>query len=249
MKRLTGYLPILTLIMGVIGLFLRKWQLRSCFDEAGLPLSGPAFFALTTFTVAVILCFALAIRSLRAPADWVGALNAQPMPVLYLPAAGTALSGLLFLRDYQQSMRDTTAFAYASVFLPVMMVVGCLFLTVGLILLARGGKPEPAAVILSGFGGCFWLVNAYHSHANNPVVPGFAWFLMAAASCAAAWYYLAGFAMDRGHFRRGLWFCLTALFLCLTSLAGGESASDQVMLAAQACAMLVFSFRLTGGKR
>lgn len=245
MKRLTKLFPFFALLLGIIGLFLRRWQLTSCFDEQGLPIAGTAAALLTALTAAGILFFLLAVRSLSPKNSWNDSFGSQPMPFLLLPALGALASGFFYLQSYHQEIRHTTAFAFAGKILPVLMVAGSIMAAAGLAAMARGGKPEPLLVMLPGFGSCFWMVNAYHSHASNPVVPRFAWFLLAVVFTAFAWYDMAGFAMERGKLRRAVFFALTSVFLCLISIAGGESLSDQVMLASQAAALTLISFRLT----
>lgn len=245
MKRLTGYLPFLAPLLGIVGLLLRRWQLRSCFDEAGLPIPGLAFYLLSALTAAMCLGLLIAVLPLRSRTDWVGSFGAQSMPLLYLPAVGVLLSGVSFLMNLRPEVRETTAFVYASVTMPALMVAGCLLSAAGLCIMARGGTPDPLAVMFPGFGSCFWLINVYHSHASDPVVQHFAWFILTAAASSLAWYSAAGFALQRGKIRPALGFALLTVFLSVTSLAGGESLSDQLMLLSQTIALTCVSLRLT----
>lgn len=246
MKRLTGYLPFLSILLGLVGLFLRRWQLNTCFDELGLPVSGAAVVLLTLFSVAVYLFFCGSALSMKGKTDWSGALGDSPMPVLILPAVLTAAAALRFVSEYHVSLRASTPFPAAQYLLPVLMVTGCLAAALALLLIARGGKPEPLMVMLPGFTSCFWMVNAYRTHAANPVVLRFGWFLLAVVFCSLAWCRIAALSMNTGRTSSTLRACLVAVFFSVIGLAGGESSFDTLLLLANAVSLSMFSLRMVG---
>lgn len=245
MKRLTELCPFFALLLGGVGLLLRRWQLATCFDAAGLPISGPATPVLAGFTAAVMVAALVCARCFSGKPDWKSSFGARPMYLLVPPFLGAVAAGTLFVQNYQSEIRESSVVGYAAKALPLLMVLGCALLAVGCLLMARGGKSDPAIIMGPGFGCCFWMIHAYHAHASNPVVPRFAWFLMAIVCSAAAWYYVAGSAMNQNKPRRTLFCALTAVVLCLISLAGEEALCDQLLLLCHAAALTAVSLRLT----
>lgn len=244
MKRSTGYLPLLSILFGILGLILRRWQLETCFDSLGLPVFGPAFALLTLLSAVVVLWSVVSVRGLRGPSDWVGAVTAVPMPVLYITAVASLASGVLFATSFEFSARSTSVFTYTEYLLPALMLAGCFLMGVGLFFTAKGGTVEPMMVMLPGFSSCFWMIMAFRTHASHPDVPRFGWFMLAVVCVAVAWFRVAGFALNRGRRSSTLRACLLAVFFAVTSLAGGEAPCDMLLLALHALSLTAVAMRL-----
>lgn len=244
MKPANKLLPYLSLLFGVAGLVLRFWQLTTCFDENNLPVSGPAFPILIACSAAAAVYAVLSTRTLKTPSDWTHAVGEDSCPPLVLSAVCSGVAGVWFVLSYTPSSRMLSTFAYAEYTLPALMVLGCAMLTAGLFLLSRSGQKASIPVMLCGYASCFWILNAYRTHASNPVVPQFAWFLLAVVFSAVAWCRLAAFTLNRGKASAALRACFLAISFSITSLAGSEASYDLLLLFAHILSLFLLSRRL-----
>ncbi|MCD7837595.1 MAG: hypothetical protein LUG65_01630 [Clostridiales bacterium] len=240
--------PCLALLLGGAGCALRRWQLATCFDENGLPVPGRATELLIALTVCGVVCFLLLTQTRRTAArDWLGAfgpgprLELLPGGVLYL-AAGAAY--VLWTR---QSEPASSVFRAINVVLPVVLGAALFLSGAAVCLLARRGAAEPLAAMAPGFCSCFWLIQIYHTNANDPVVQVFVWQLLAAVASVAAWYYLAGFSLGIGKGRTTLFWSMTAVTLSLVALADDGALFTRLLLAAQVVCLPAQLPRLAAG--
>ncbi len=236
--------PALALVMGVVGYVLRRYQLRTDFDELNLPVPGLYTWLLIGLTIGCFVSFALLTLLLYPKRDWAGTMGTAPLPVLKGVSVLCLLSAAAFVLEQRSASVTDAIFQVAALILPLLMIVGALASAVGLWGLSQGGSPNALYPMLPGFCSCFWMVNSYHSYANDPVVLHFVWFILAVVVSALAWYELSGLALNQGHSRRTMYLCLMTIVLSMIALAGGEQISDQVLLGVQVISFLTISFRL-----
>ncbi|MCD8189476.1 MAG: hypothetical protein LUD78_04530 [Clostridiales bacterium] len=240
--------PCLGLLLGGAGCALRRWQLATCFDEDGLPVPGTATNLLIALAVGAAVCFLLLARTRRtASRDWAEVFGTGPRPELLPGGLLYLAAGAAYVLWVRQSEPASSVFQAINVVLPVLLG-GTLFLAgVSVCLLSRRGAAEPLAAMASGFCSCFWLIQIYHTNANNPVVQAFVWQLLAAVASVAAWYYLAGFSLDIGKGRTALFWSMTAVTFSLVALADECALFTQLLLAAQVLCLTPQLTRLAGG--
>ncbi|MCD8353153.1 MAG: hypothetical protein LUC47_02405 [Clostridiales bacterium] len=240
--------PCLGLLLGGAGCALRRWQLTTCFDENGLPVAGAATSLLIALAVGGAVCFLLLSQTRRTAArDWVGAFGPGPRPGLLPGGALYLAAGAAYVLWTRQTAPASSVFQAINVVLPVVLGAFLLLSGVAVCLLARRGAAEPLAAMLPGFCSCFWLIQIYHTNANNPVVQVFVWQLLAAVASVAAWYYLAGFSLGIGKGRTALFWSLTAVMLSLVALADEGALFTRLLLLAQVFCLTVQLTRLAAG--
>lgn len=240
------YYPGLAVVLGALGFFLRRWQLSSCFDEKDLPIPGLAVPLLAALTVGSALLFLVLVFPFKGEKSWTGALGEAPLPLLKLGALGCLLAAASYIAEHGLKDFSSSVFQYTNVLLPVLLLLGAFGAAIGCWHLSNSGHPQPAIAMLPGFCSCFWVVNAYHTYANDPVVLDFAWFLLAVAASTLAWYEIAAFPLDRGCSRRALFFSLMAIMLCLSCLADSELSYDRILLIVQVICFVALSARMAG---
>ncbi|MCD7858327.1 MAG: hypothetical protein LUG55_11175 [Clostridiales bacterium] len=240
--------PCLGLLLGGAGCALRRWQLTTCFNENGLPTDGTATNLLIALAVGGAVCFLLLAQTRRTAArDWVGAFGPGPRPEL-LPGGALYLAvGAAYVLWTGQADPASSVFQAINVVLPVLLGAALFLSGVSVCLLARLGAAEPLAAMAPGFCSCFWLIQIYHTNANNPVVQVFVWQLLAAVASVAAWYYLAGFSLGIGKGKTALFWSLTAVMLSLVALADDSALFTRLLLLAQVFCLTVQLTRLAGG--
>ncbi|MCD7821129.1 MAG: hypothetical protein LUG64_02840 [Clostridiales bacterium] len=240
--------PCLGLLLGGAGCALRRWQLATCFDENGLPVPGGAADLLIALTVCGLVCFLLLALTRRTETrDGVGALGPGPRPELALGGALYLAAGAAYVLWTRQADPASSVFQAINVVLPVLLGAALFCAGVGVFLMARRGAVEPLAAMVPGFCSCFWLIQIYHSNANNPVVQAFVWQMLAAVASVAAWYYLAGFSLGRGKGRSALFWSLAAVMLSFTALADEGALFTRLLLLAQVLCLTPLLTRLAGG--
>lgn len=238
------YYPGGAVLLGAIGFCVRRWQLATCFESNRLPIPGLATNVLIGLTVAAAALFLAMVIPLHGQKNWSAVFGQAPCHWLKLTAGCYLLSGVTFLRSQTMMQTPSAVFQIANILLPFMLVCGTFLSAMGLWFLSRGGKVPPLAVMAPGFCGCFWLVNTYHNHANDPVVIGFAWTVLAIIASILAWYEMAGFSLGKGHSRLTLFWSLMTITLTITALADGGAWYILLLLAAQAISFTVQSVRL-----
>lgn len=232
------------LALGILGFFVRRWQLDTCFDASRLPVPGPATGLLIGLTMAEAALFLALALPLHGKKDWPGAFGPAPCHWIKLAAICYLLAGAAFFINQTMVQAPSAVFQIANILLPIMLAGGIFLAAVGLWFLSRGGKTKPLAAMAPGFCSCFWLVNAFHTHANDPVVLGFIWTLLAIVASVLAWYETAGFSLGKGHSQPALFWSLMTVALCLTALADGDAWYIRLLLAAQVLSFTVQSARL-----
>lgn len=240
------YYPGLAVVLGLLGFLLRRWQLSSCFDEKDLPIPGLAVPLLAALTAGSALLFLVLVFPLKGEKSWNGAFGQAPFPLLKLGALGCLLAGGSYVIQHGIQDFGSSVFQYTNVLLPILLLLGTLGAAIGCWHLSNGGKIQPAITMLPGFCSCFWMVNSYHTHANDPVVLDFAWFLLAVALISLAWYKIAAFSLGRGQGRAALFSSLMSIMLALTSLADSALHYDQILLAVQVICLAALSVRMAG---
>ncbi len=246
----TDLYPCLGLLLGGAGCALRQWQLATCFDEDGLPVAGTATTLLIALTVCGAVCFLLLARTRQTGArDWAGAFGTGPRPELLPGGLLYLAAGAAYVLWARQTEPASSVFQAINVVLPVVLGAFLFLAGVSVCLLSRRGAAEPLAAMAPGFCSCFWLIQIYHTNANNPVVQAFVWQLLAAVASVAAWYYLAGFSLDIGKGRTALFWSMTAVMLSLVALADDSALFIRLLLAAQVLCLTPQLTRLAAGMK
>ncbi len=240
--------PCLGLLLGGAGCALRRWQLATCFDENGLPVSGAATNLLIALAVGGAVCFLLLAQTRRtASRDWAEVFGPGPHPELLPGGLLYLAAGAAYVLWTRQADPASSVFQAINVVLPVLLGAALFLSGVAVCLLTRQGAAEPLAAMAPGFCSCFWLIQIYHSNANDPVVQIFVWQLLAAVASVAAWYYLAGFSLGIGKGRTALFWSMTAVMLSLVALADDSALFTRLLLLAQVLCLTPQLTRLAGG--
>lgn len=232
--------PLLTLLLGTAGYLVHARQLSIAIDSStGLPIfHHPLTYALIGgMTGAALLLLILSIFIANEAQNWYAAFHSDavlPRLFSFLAALGFSASTalifqLLLTSDLPQSLLTQPFLA----FFGLLMIFACLaafFLTL------RNGESgnHSLATLIPGFTCCIWLVLTYHNNASNSSVLSFAFQLLAASSGCLAWYFIAGFAFQRPHSRRTVFFSLLTVILSMTALADRTELYQQVLLASTA---------------
>lgn len=224
----------IALALGAVGAALRRWQLATCFDTLGLPIMGVATPCLIALLIGSAMLFALVLHAPNALA-W---RADKPSILLKGSAALALLGGVLYFAGGNGISAESVTFQYAVIMLPLLMAVGCVAMAAGFWLLSKRGELSLVGACMVGFGSCFWLINGYRDHANDPVVLGFAFLILAVAACAVTWYQFSALAVGKCKSKLTRVLLLMSIVLCMTAAADITPLYHTSLFAAQVLALV-----------
>lgn len=230
-------LPLLALVGGIAGGFLRGWQLETSFEpDTGLPISGtPATLAIAL----VFLCLAVLITLVslskhhKSPLHF--SLAFQNKSLLYfapicLAAALTIAAGLLFLMEWSRTYEPPVLQLVLG--LITVAAAPCL-LFVGLRHYKQGWTTEHSPLLMiPAFMCCVWIMFAYQGWARDPIISDYIFHLFAIIFTLLAHYYVSSYALSRP---REVPLCITgslAVAFSFTVLPFTDGLADQLLFAA-----------------
>jgi len=240
-------LPALSVVGGVAGFLLRRWQLASAYQpETGLFAHGaPATCALLGLFALLALAFlALVWKKTEGGDDFLpafGSPDAGQMAVLaaaglLLLAAGAlgvkeGLSGFQLWRAAPELYRLSNPAAR------LLAALLCLPAGIGTLLMGRMAyrwELNTAGCFLAPFpalAGLVWLFADHLEYGIEPVLMKYGIGLFAALLLTLAHYYVAGFLFGQPRRRRALFCALMGVVLGVTSLADTLSAFTVAVVA------------------
>lgn len=215
-------LPLLAILGGGAGFFLRRRELSCAFDSEGLHISGtPATICLILFSVAlavVFLLFCLRVKSKKLSQEE-PLFAAGNLPYLIfclldaalLPAA--AVVGLL----EELALWDPNPLR---IFLFILCFPCCACIVLMAVRNFRGRKRQYSfSLLLPAFFCCLWLVTAGQVCSANPVVLNYVYHLFAIICALLSTYYAASFSYTQTNSWLFLLFSLLGIYFGLTTMA------------------------------
>lgn len=251
--------PGLALLLGGLGVLVRRWQMRSAFEETlGLHEPGsPASWAMLAFVILASAVFLLMAHNApcRMKVDgWMSRWDfafAASRDSLYLTLM--VLAGLMTLAAapflFQEAMRFRILQAASSGegdngLLQVVLALCTIPSCVGLVSSARnafrmkGRSKENGALLLPVLFGCVWLLEAYRANAADPVLWHYVPLLLAISLGMLFFLDCAGLSFGMGHARRMLWLAAMTVVVSVTALASMHGTATSLLLGGQSLAAL-----------
>lgn len=257
-------------LIAVIPLFacaaaLRWWQLSSAFDEAprlAIPFAPASILLTVLLLAAAVLLFFLVRaqqvspgldgcweRALYAPEDRLHLVGLVLAAFLSLAAGAVFLwQGIRLFQDYRmlRAMGETVAGGNNGL---LRLLTGAAGLASCPALLAaaknalRRGRCGNLP-LMSAVCACLWMMDAYRSHAADPVLWDYVPLILAIAAGLLFFLSWAGLACGVPHPRRALWLAGMTVVLSAAAMVGEESLGAVLLLAAQSFAALCLLYRL-----
>lgn len=236
-------LPAVAAAGGVVGLVIRHFQLKTAFEPGtGLSIPGqPATWAM--WAVAAVTALVLAGLSLgkhRAfEACYTAAFRPSGLVQLSGMMAGAVLllaAGFLNVEAFVSAPMDSfTGTRTVGILRPV-LGVACLAAAAGIWFtvqaMGKGRQVKSVSVLLPGLVCCLWIMANYQGWAQDPVLEGYVYFLLAAMLSMGACCLLPGFAFGKGRVTRTLVTCLLGPALGIMVLGDGLPLTDAALLLA-----------------
>ncbi len=225
------FLPGLALLLGVVGFFLRLWELSTAFEPNGLPIPGaPATIALICLSVAVLVVLGLlSFRLCRGKAALTCA-QAFTCPLASYITLNVICAALL-LGAGAIAVMNYVAQADQQ---PSHLLVGGLAAASGVCILLSGKKNYRkegdfrfnGLLLVPPFFACLWLVVVYQFRAGDPIILDYVYQILAIISILLALYFMAGFSFEKGRPILTLWACGLGIYFSFVTLADGHGWMD-----------------------
>lgn len=250
--------PGLALLLGGLGMLLRRWHLASAFEgDNGLLVAGaPANRAMIAFLVLCAAAFLLLARTApcrlggeKRLSHWDLVFAAEGdrgyMTLMVMAAMFTLAATPLLMREAARliAIRRATGGGDNGM-LQVVLALCALFSCACLVVSARdayrmkGRGREKESLLLPAAMGCVWLLEAYRANAPDPVLWNYVPLLLAAAAGVLFYLECAGLSYDKGHPRLVLWLAAMTVVLSAVALAGKPPLSMAALLIGQLLAAL-----------
>ncbi len=226
MRKSAVIMPLAFLLTGIIGFFIRRWELDTVIDNAtGLAeKNAPVTVLLIGISVAVILAAMLTaiLTSVRTKADREYARAFKPGSFLYVGLSFFLGLGWIVAIVLQYfSLRSTgiiTIIDWIFMLLAVLSAISVVILAMGAYTRRTGAGMLVFSIIPSLFF-CFWLIILYKDNAKNPVLIDFCYQSLAIAASALSFYFSAGYAYKKASPGWTVFSFLTSIFFCIVVLA------------------------------
>lgn len=225
-------LPLLAVVGGLGGFFLRRRELATAFEDSGLAIPGvPVTLALIALSLILALVFALLCRGGANKLSTYGDAFSVPGCRAYLAVTAVAAACLLAaaLLGLKAEL-SSGAPRLLRLLLYGMCVVSFACVASTAVNNLRGqGRQYSLALLLPAYTCCLWLVVAYQQRAADPVVLDYVYELFAIICTLLGFYFTAGFSFGRIKPWRCAFFCLLSVYFGIVTLADGHDMSTRLL--------------------
>lgn len=240
-------MTLAAIVLGLLGLTLRRLQLTYAFDSSRLPISGH-WLTIVLCAACVLGTISLALCVRRLTRREAFAANFPPCRICFgLSAVAAALLLLGSAGEVWSAMRTSYGTPTLMQLLPGffgVLAAMCIFMAAAG--KYKGARPMTALYLVPFFFVAVWLVLDFkNSWSSDPVILDYCFELFAMLSAMTALYHLAGFCFDRGRRARTAFWCLTGTVFCTISIADGGLA-NMLRFAGLAVWLLTNAWQLLG---
>lgn len=237
--RKARYIPVLSVVGGIVGLVLRQLYLRRGFEpDTGLPIPD-SIYSVPMWVFCVVLALALFFLSGGKhecfPKRYTAAFappNAASKVTLLGSVFLMAAAGFLHLWTYAHKTVDylgqpTVGVGRLVLGILALVAAAALFLITKSML--QGEAPNPYLLSMPGIAACFWVVANYQDWAKDPFIDRYMLELFAVIFAMIAVTVTAGFGFSNGSVSSGLFFSGEAAAFCIMILGDGQELYDIAM--------------------
>lgn len=236
MRKKISFMPLLALMAGIAGFFLRNKELSSAID----PVTGLAerwsIFTLSLALLSVIaaavfvLYGVLTMRGRAVRLSYKGSLSATGLVTFFFAVVGCAamvIGGIIYFlnaRVVRVSLVDSV-FALFAVLSGV-----CQFVLVCGAFKNKSGDSSHIAAVVTPLFLCLWLVITYKNNSTDPELLNYCGMCLALMAAILSFYFSAGFAFGRDNKLCTVIFGLLAVYSCTVAAADFSSLPLRLIL-------------------
>ena len=216
---------LLLILFSAAAAFLRMLELRTGFDEAGLPVGGTASLTLPLVLIVAAAVFVLLARSYPAQRDLSGGMDeyfdfSEALPVMLCVLGAFALfasaaASLLF-----------SSRTLLTILLAVFRIAAGASVIYALFMLRRGESLSGVVLLTPVYALVLQLIFVYRATAVDPILAHFYVEILALAALAAAFLEYSAFAFRNGAPRIFVPLAAMAVVLCVCTAVGTQELSS-----------------------
>lgn len=232
-------LLVVSIVGGIIGFFLRRWQLSTSFElDTGLPIGGTtATLVITALSALVVLLLLLLSFSARkqnsALLGFAETFRCHSFLYLLLVWAAALLTAMAAVLHYKASLaQPETNFLELFFSLLTLCAAASLFL-IGKQLYQEKNLKGSLLLLLPAYSVCLWLMVCYQNWARDPFVLDYVFALLAIIASMLGHYFIASYAFYKPKPASIFIFGMLAVYFSLVALAGSADLLNKVLYAAQ----------------
>jgi len=231
--------PLIALLSGVGGYYLRLSELLNVFDPAtGLPERNAAitfwlvvFSALNLFIIVLFAIFAAARN--RSPRGFENAFGTDPVfyPIVF------SLSGIVWLIGtylYFDHHRAADTLQTMEIYFIILSAIAAICVTLFAIEMFQDSrrKAQYTLSIVPTIFLCFWLLLVYRINASNPILLGYLYQCLAIVASALSFYFTSGFLYDKPAPGKAIVSYYASIYFCAVTLADDHHPGLKLILGA-----------------
>lgn len=225
MGKSLGRVPVLcgTLVLAVLGFFLRRQQLITGFDPVGLP-AGQGVWALVILCVLALAAF-LAVSLQKQGRAGFGDNFPQSLMVVLLsvPAAGLLIAGNVTVLTAVAPMA-TPMNQMLTRFTAILGIASGLCFVGAAAGQYKGKKAAPALYLLPVVYYILQMIFNFKSWSTDPIILDYCFKLFSLIAVMLAVFHVSGFVFESGKRRVTIFLCLAGVFFSAVALADGGAA-------------------------
>jgi len=242
------FVPVLAVLAGVGGFFLRLSERANVFDAVtGLPGRNAA----TTYTLIIvtaafmvgILIFAIVAASKhKALPGFENAFGTDPFmyPVVFILIGVAWFVGTFLYFSGLNTSSEFTVMDIVFIVFSALSAVSITFFAIEMYQDSRRNAPYALSVVPTLFM-CFWLIFIYRQNASNPVLLSHIYQCFAVIASALSFYFTSGFLYGKPAPGKSIVAYYAAIYFCIVTLADGHQTGINIIFCALIAANIVHS--------
>ena len=216
---------LLLILFSAAAAFLRMLELRTGFDEAGLPVGGTASLTLPLVLIVAAAVFVLLARSYPAQRDLSGGIDEYFDFSETLPVMLCVLGAFALIASAAASLLFSSR-TLLNILLAVFRVAAGASVIYALFMLRRGESLSGVVLLTPVYALVLQLIFVYRATAVDPILAHFYVEILALAALAAAFLEYSAFAFRNGAPRIFVPLAAMAVILCVCTAVGAQELSS-----------------------
>lgn len=225
-------LPLLAVIGGMGGFFLRRWELSTAFEPSGLVTPWlPASVMLIVLSIVLALVIAFLCRGQKNELKTYDDAFSAPGSWFYLLVLALASACLLVgsLIGFKRTMTSWPRSILHLILWALCIVAFFCVLNIALSNFRSTTRKYNVMLLIPAYAFCLWLVSAYQQHAADPVVLDYVYELLAIICSLLGLYFAAAFSFAKARVWRCAFFSLMGIYFSIVTLADSHDRATQLL--------------------
>lgn len=225
MRKCLGRIGVLcgTLVLAVLGFFLRRHQLTAAFNPMGLP-TGQGVWGLVIVCVLALAAFlAISLQKERRPGFAENFPPSRVMVILSVPAAGMLVAGNVTALTAVAPMA-TPMNQMLTRFTAILGIVSGLCFVDAAAGQYKEKKPSSGLYLLPVVYYILQMIFNFKGWSTDPIILDYCFKLFSLIAVMLAVFHVSGFTFGLGKRRTAIFLCLTGVFFSAVALADGGAA-------------------------